>query len=128
MVEILATTSRGHLVLFPSKVCYSRLTRTVPSWLLRITENGDFTTSVQLTPPCHPQNINMIFLKFRIKTSWLLEIVTWKGNWRYFRYSARMSSILTIWEKIRTLLPRSRRRISSLSRRISFPLLRIKCC
>lgn len=55
------------------------------------------------------------------------KILTWKGNWRYLRYSARMSSILTICEKIRTLLPRSRRRISSLSRRISLPLLRIKC-
>ena len=46
---------------------------------------------------------------------------------RYFKYSASISNIRTIWEKIRTLLPRSLRRINSLSRRISFPLLRIKC-
>ena len=54
-------------------------------------------------------------------------MLTWKGNWRYFKYSASISNIRTIWEKIRTLLPRSLRRINSLSRRISFPLLRIKC-
>ena len=54
--------------------------------------------------------------------------MTWKRNWRLFRYSAKMSSIRTIWEKMRTRWPRSLRRSSSLSSSSNFPLLRMRCC
>lgn len=54
-------------------------------------------------------------------------LLTWNKNWRLFRYSARMSSIRTIWEKMSTRWPRSFSRTRSLSRSTSFPLLRIKC-
>lgn len=42
------------------------------------------------------------------------------------RYSAKISSILTIWEKMSTRFPLSRSLVSNLSKRMSFPLLLIK--
>jgi len=48
---------------------------------------------------------------------------TWNGKCRSWRYSARMSSMRTIWEKMRTRCPLSRSRSSSLSSSISLPLL-----
>lgn len=66
--------------------------------------------------------------KWPAVSEWASRAITWNKNCRYFRYSARMSSIRTIWEKMSTRCPRSFSRTSSLSRRISFPLLRIRCC
>ena len=53
---------------------------------------------------------------------------TWKRNRRSWRYSANMSSIRTICEKIRTRWPVSFNLHSSLSSRNSFPLPRIRVC
>ena len=54
--------------------------------------------------------------------------LTWKRNRRSWRYSANMSSIRTICEKIRTRWPVSFNLHSSLSSRNSFPLPRIRVC
>lgn len=54
-------------------------------------------------------------------------IATWKRNCRLLRYSAKISNIRTIWEKMRTLWPRSFKRTSSLSNSTSLPLLRMSC-
>ena len=53
---------------------------------------------------------------------------TWKRNRRSWRYSANMSSMRTICEKIRTRWPVSFNLHSSLSSRNSFPLPRIRVC
>lgn len=52
----------------------------------------------------------------------------WNGKCRSCKYSARMSSIRTICEKINTRCPVSRKRISSLSNSTSLPDPRISCC
>lgn len=49
--------------------------------------------------------------------------VTWNWKCLSWRYSARMSSMRTIWQKIRTRCPLSRSLNSNLSSRISLPLL-----